>query len=363
MYHRRFVIRVFSLIAALLVTACRSATPTFPTATSDVAPPAAEATKPDGEPKTAEGETVTDSGSNQKGATTTMTAERFDNIIPLQRALILRNEEKMGMVFQSIRAEITEELRRPVKEGVQISSGKILEDYYDTDNILLLFPAEPINGLMGQFILILSVQSVDPTTPGVLEIRQAEMVQDGVQFSVQLEMKANAPINQRWAYTKHPDMRQVYVAMFDDPDTLVEGEVFHLAVLPTQSSTPQQARGQVGWTTLEFSLDPQLIEQSQVFDQCETLIEALDEEFTAKTGQYLQWSRPLVTLDTIEAVASTVENRQLQKGNAFNITLELPDQEITRGKRIRSLMQYPLTLIDEDGARRAGTIGCSISKL
>lgn len=355
MYHRGSVILVFSLVVVLAVTGCSLATPTLPSATSDVTPS-------DGEPKTTEDETVTDNGSNQKGATTTMTAESFDNIIPLQRALILRNEEKMGMVFQSIRAEISEQLSRGVRVGVQISSGRILEDYQDTDEILLLFPAEPINGLMGQFILMLSVQSVAPTTPGVLEIRQAEMVLDGEQFSVQLEMKANAPINHRWAYTRHPDMRQVYLAMFDDPNTLLEGEVFHLSVLPTQSSAPQQVPGQDGWTTLEFSLDPQLIGQSQIFDQCETLIEALDEEFTANTGQYLQWSRPLVSPDTIEVVASAAENRLLQKGYAFNITLEIHDQEITRNKRIRSMLQHPLTLIEKDGTRRAGTIGCSISK-
>lgn len=284
-------------------------------------------------------------------------------IIFLQRALIIRNENNMGMVIQNIRADISEQLRQGVDKDVQITSGKILEDYQDTDEFLLLFPAEPINGLKGDFILALSVQSIDPTKTGILKIRRAWMVQSGDQFSVQLEMKANTTINKRWAYTRHPNVRQVHFRMFDDPDNVLEGQVFHQAVFPVQSSTSLQVRSGDGWTTEEFILVPQLIKQSQLIDRCEMLLEALDEKFTAKTGEFLQWSKPLVTLNGIETVASEVENHSLRQGKliSFNITVELNGQEITRKKRIQPLLQHSLTLIQEDGSRQVGTIGISIS--
>ena len=283
--------------------------------------------------------------------------------IPLEKALVLRNDERMGMVFQSILADVSEELRQGVEEGVQITSGQIMEDYRTTDEFLLLFPAKPVNGLMGQFILALSVQSVDPTTPGILRIRRAWMVQTGERFSVQVEMKANAAINEGWAYTRHPAVRQVYVAMFDDPDTVLEGQVFHQVPFRFQPSAVPQVRSAADWTTAEFVLDPYLVEQSRLIDYGEMLLEALDATFTARTGQYLQWSRPLVTLGRIETVASEEENRLLQEGErvSFNVTVEMDDQEITRKKRIRPLVQHSLTLVQEDGTRRAGTIGISVS--
>lgn len=283
--------------------------------------------------------------------------------IPLERALALRNDERMGMVFQSILADVSEELRQGMEKGVEITSEQILEDYRVTDEFLLLFPAEPVNGLSGQFILALSIQSVDPATPGMLAVRQVWMDKNGEQFSVQAELRANAAINERWAYTRHPDVRQVYMAMFDDPETVVEGQVFHQVAFPFQPSTVPQVKRETDWTTAEFTLIPYLIEQSQLIDRSEMLLEALDKELTAKTGQYLQWSGPLVTFDSIEGVASEVENRLLQEGErvSFNVTIEMDDQEITRKKRLRPLVEHSLTLVQEDGTRRAGTIGISVS--
>ena len=361
-YHRRFVILTFSPITVLLMTACHSATQPFTTATLDVVPLAAETIEPDGESKTAEGETVTDN--YQKGTTIIMASERFDNtnIIPFQQALILRNEERMGTVIQSIRDKVSEQLRQGVKEGIQISSGKIREDYWDVDELLLLFPAEPINGLMGQFILTLSVQSTDSSKPGILNVRRAWMVQSNEQSSARVEIKANAAINERWGYTRHPDVRQVYVAMFDDPDMDFEGQVFHQTVFPVQPSLPRYVQSETDWTTIEFILAPPLIAQAQSIDLCEALLEALDAKFAKKTGLYLQWSKSLVTLDTIETVASEVENSLLQENEFFNVTIEFDSQEIIRRKRIKPLMRYPLTLIANDGTRRAGTIGCSFSR-
>lgn len=286
------------------------------------------------------------------------------NIISLKRALILRNQVRMGRTFHSIRDDITEELRYGGKGGFQISSGKILEDFQEFDELVLLFPADPINGLIGQFVLTLSIQNIDPVTPGVLKIRRAWMVQRGEKFFVMVEIKANTRADERWGYTRHPDVRQFYIAMINDPDIVLEYQLFHQTVFQFQPSTFRQIRIEAGWALAEFLLVPQLIQQSRLIDSGEMLLEALDEKFTIKTGEYLKWLRPLVTLEAIESIASKVENRLLLKGEflSFNVTVELEGQEITRRKRIQPMIKHPLTLIHEDGTRHPSSIGISVSR-
>jgi hypothetical protein len=266
----------------------------------------------------------------------------------------------MGSVNQSIRAEVSDRLRQGLGEGIQISRGQVLEDYQDTDELLLLFPAKPINGLEGQFVLSLKVQESTTATGGTLKLRQAQMLKQGTQFSVQMMMQGNATVAGSWGYTRHPSIRQVYVAMFDDPDRVYESQVFHQTVFPVQSLDLRSARSEDNWIAIEFVLPLQLIEQSQVIDSCEMLLEALDARLTTGTGQYLQWSNSLTTLDNIEAVASETERRSLQKGRLFNVTIELDNREITRGQRIRPVIRHALTLVEENGVKKAGTIGISI---
>jgi hypothetical protein len=270
----------------------------------------------------------------------------------------------MGMINQNVMADISTGIRQGEKEGIQITSGKILEDYQITDEFVFIFPAEPINGLKGQFILTLRVQSVDPTTPGILRIRRVWMVKSREQVSVMVEMKVNASVNERWAYTRHPDVRLVYNALFDDPDTVLEGKVFHQSVFPFQPSKYRQLGIEAGWSTVEFVLVSQLIEHSRLIDYCEMLLEALNEKFTAKTGYYLHWTKSLVTHQGIETGASEMENRLLQTGEllSFNVTIEWDSHEITRKKRIQAMIKHSLTLILENGTRQAGTIGISVSK-
>lgn len=283
------------------------------------------------------------------------------NMIPLQKAFILRNTESMGAVNQSIRAEVSDRLRQGLGDGIQISRGQILEDYQDRDELLLLFPAKAINGLEGQFVLSLRVQESTIATTETLRLRHAQMSKNRNQVSVQIVMQGNATVAESWGYTRHPEIRQVYVAMFDDPDQVSESEVFHQTMFPVQSSDLRSVRSEDNWIAVEFVLASQLIEQSQVIDSCEMLLDALDTRLTMGTGKYLQWSNSLTTLDNIEVVASEMELRSLQKERLFNVTIELDNREITRGQRIRPVIQHALTLIEENGVKYPGMIGISIN--
>lgn len=282
-----------------------------------------------------------------------------DDMIPLQGALILRRTESMGMVNQSIRAEVSDRLRQGLGEVIQISRGQILEDYQDTDELLLLFLAKPINGLEGQFVLSLKVQESTTATEAILKLQQAQMSKNGNQVSVQIMMQGNATVAGSWGYTRHPAIRQVYVAMFDEPHQVYESQIFHQTVFRVQSVDLRSVRSEDNLIAVEFVLPPQLIEQSQVIDSCEMLLEALDVRLTMGTGLYLQWSNSLTTLDNIEAVASEIERRFLQKGRLFNVTIELDNREITRGQRIRPVIRHALTLVEENGVKHPGIIDIS----
>jgi hypothetical protein len=349
------------LAVCLAMTACSSPKQKPSAVTSDKTPAITDTTAAEAGDKEAEHDTITVNDREEEQ----MLSEHSVGTVPLEKALILRTTERMGMVSHSLRTDISESLRRGVTEGVRISSGRYLEDYEDADEILLFFPAAPINGLAGQFILTLSVQSRSPDTPGYMAIQRAWMVQRNMQVAVHVALQADAPVNERWAYTRHPHLRVVHVAMFDDPDTVQEIQVFHQVPFSAEPEHARQIPGDADWTTVEFKPAPRFIEQSMAIDACESLLEVLNDRFAVKTGDFLQWSRQSVTVEGIDDLASEVENRLFEQGQparAFNVTVEVDSHELVRNKRVLPLVKHAVTLIQEDGAIRAGTIGCSLSR-
>jgi hypothetical protein len=282
--------------------------------------------------------------------------------IPVSQALVLCNQEQMGMAFQSYEADVSQSLRQGAPDGIQISSGEVAEDYRVREELLLLFPAAPINGLEGYFVLTLSVNPGGSARPCTLTARQAQMVQEGDRFAAQVELKADGQIDPGWAYTRRPGLRQVNVAMFDNPDMTVEGQVFHQVSFPVQQASLPAGTAS-GWTRATFPLDPYFIQQSRQIDHAERLLEAMDRAFTAQTNEYLQWSAPLVTASRIDAIAVDMEERLRQAGEAitFDVTVAMDGGEITRGKRLRPLVRHTLTLIGEDGTALSATISISAS--
>ena len=336
---QQLLIRVaIVILAILLMTAC----------VSDIPAPEVKS------------ETQTAIGNIQE--TTIMTPQIDQKVIPLNRALVLKFQERMGTETQSIQADVTNQLLQGLGNGVQISSGQILEDYQDTEQIVLLFVAAPINNLDGSFALTLYPQSGSASgEPGTLAIRETWIEPRGNQFVVLAEVQSDSSIGERWTYTRHPDTRQVYLAMYDDPNEVFEGEVFHQVPLSPWSTTSVPVSG-ADWSTIEFNLPPGYLDQSVTIDQCEILIEKLDPEISANTGEFLQWQRDLVTPETIDRVASDLEaSKLLPEGEFFNVTLKMLGEEITRNKRIRPFVEHPITIFEKYGSPRAADLGCSIS--
>jgi hypothetical protein len=181
------------------------------------------------------------------------------------------------------------------------------------------------------------------------------------EFIWQAEMMNDAPVSHSWSYTRRPQLRSLYLPLFDDPYENFASQVFHQVPLRTPYS-PNLPRSQSGWETVEIPLSGPLVNQSAPIDLCEQLLEELDSAFNRGDGEYLHWQQKQVTPEAIDRLAKQVEEGDLlARGETFNITLNIQGQETTRNKRVRSVASYPITLYDSDGAPVTATLGCSLS--
>lgn len=291
-----------------------------------------------------------------------MATNLLNNTITLQQALVLEHEEKNGIISDNIQAVISDSIKEGSIDGIQISNKTLFEDYRKYKSFLLLFPAKSINDLQGVFILSLGTKETGPKIPGFLSIRKAWMTQRGEKFSVFVEMKTNTSIDKHWAYTRYPKIRQVLISAYDDPNTAIQLPIFHKSLFPSQLLTSYQVQTKESWSVEEFVLPIEIIKQSKMIDRCEFLLEKLDRQFAISTGHFLQWSKALVTEKAIEQISSETEKFFLEKriNLSFNVTFESYNNTFTRKKKIRPLIQHPLTLIEANGEKLVGTIGISV---
>ncbi len=276
-----------------------------------------------------------------------------EELIPLQQALVLRDIERMGISSQRVLADITEILTAGSDSGFDFRAKVELEDSRDIDRLVLLFPAESINGLRG--CIVFSLHAADS---GPLAVRRAAAFRRDGKVWVRLETKPRSELVAQWAYSRRPAMRAVLLAGFDDPQEPLEAEIFHAAEFRRPRATPLAVNEHGDWTVVEFELSPDLIEESTLLDSCEQLLENLDNR---GASSYLEWTETQLSAAALEEVSADAERRILPSGQQFNVTLESGNAEMIRGKRLQPMVRYPITLIRENGTKTAASLGCSIS--
>lgn len=272
--------------------------------------------------------------------------------IIIQQALVLSEQERMGISTQRLRAEVPELLLPGSDAQVELWAGAETEDYRDRDRLLLILPAGPLNGLEGHFVLALGASGAGPVA-----VRRAQALRSDSRISVRLEAGSGAEIEGRWGYSLRPEMRKVSLASFDDPLAPVEAEIFHAADFQQEMVRPSVATAEGGWALLEFELPARLLDESRLLDGCERLLEQLDE----KSGGGLEWPEEAVSERALDEAATEMESLVLPAGRQFNLTLEVAGREMIRGKRLQPLVRFPITLTRSDGSKMAATLGCSVS--
>lgn len=273
--------------------------------------------------------------------------------ITLQQALVISERERMGITSQRLRDEAPDLLHAGGDARVELRSGTESEDRRDRDLLVLVLPAEPINGLKGHFVLTLGAVGAGPVA-----LRHAQALQGEGRISVRLEATPGAELEGRWSYSRRPQMRKVSLAGFDDPSAPFEAEIFHAAEFQQAAVRPMAASSEGGWTRLQFELPAQLLEESKLLDGCEQLVAELD---ARSGGSFLEWPEDAMSEEKLDEAANEMESRALPAGRQLNLTLEVSGREMIRGKRLQPMVSYPITLRRSDGSRVAATLGCSIS--
>ena len=273
--------------------------------------------------------------------------------ITLEQALVISEQERMGIPSQRLRAEVSDLLLAESEAQIELRPVTESEDYQDRDRLLLILPAGPINGLTGAFVLSLSVRGAGPVA-----LRRLQALRRNDRVAVHLETQAGNEVEGHWAYSRRPGMRKVLLASFDDPMTPVESEVFHASDFRQTTPRLLDAVAEPGWNRIEFRLPARMLEESRLLDSCERLLSSLDEK---SGGSFLEWKEAMVSEAALDEAATEIESQELPDGKQFNLTLEAGGRETTRGKRLQPLVSYPITLEQRDGSRLAATLGCSIS--
>ena len=276
-----------------------------------------------------------------------------DDAVLLGEAFIVVVQERMGIATQALRGEVTEPLLTNPAAEVQLRAGIDREDYQVRERLVLTLPAGPVNSLEGSFVLWVGASGAAPAA-----LRGAKATRSGEGVAVQLEARSNIEMEGRWAYSRHPGIREVSLASFDDPEEPIDAEIFHAANLQEAAIAPSSVALDGVWSRLRFDLTAPLLEKSRSLDGCERVLEDLDRR---AGGEYLRWPVRAVTEETLDAVGADIEEQVLAPGRKFNLTLQVGSREITRGKRLQPLIRYPITLVLDDGSSVAATLGCSIS--
>lgn len=285
-----------------------------------------------------------------------MTPTTNKEAIQPQRMMLLAVEDNMGVETHHMLREPSSGLARAAGEGITVRGDFFSEDFRQMEELLTLFPANVINGLAGTFIM-----TVSPSEPGSFAVRDPAIERRDNEFVWTAEIRSRAPVTRRWSYTRHPQLRHVYLPLFDDPFENLEAEIFHQVPLREGYSPPLAVQSD-DWERVEIPLPAALISQSVSIDQCAQLLEQLDNSFNIGEGEFLEWQQDKVTPEAIERIAAELEASGLfDRGQKFNITLDVRGQETTRNKRVRPVARYPITLFDSSGAPIPATLGCSIA--
>ena len=268
-------------------------------------------------------------------------------------AYIVLEQERMGTVTHALLADVTETVLTDPASVVGLRPGVDREDHHVRERLVLILPAQPINGLEGSFVLWVGAEGEAPAA-----VRGVTPIQTDGPVVLQLDARSEVEVRGRWAYSRRPGIREVTLTGVDDPDSRIEAEVFHAADLQSTNENPSVVPLDSGWKRLRFELTAPLIEMSTALDGCERVLEVLDHRVG---GRHLQWPEGVISEAELESASADVEERAPTTARRFNITFEMGGREITRGKRLQPLVRYPITLLRSDGSAVGAMISCSIS--
>jgi len=238
-------------------------------------------------------------------------------------ALVILNRESSGCPNgQIVKEDVTIEISKEDNRSATIYEIKNPEDIFDRNELYLLFPAMPVNGLTGDFVVKLWCNSERPEIKAYISLDYAKLHRDPDEnWVVSAKVKGNGLIHAKLLYSREAEVRNAWVSCPDaeiyEPYALTFFNVYPL----TGHLTIQQEKLSDRWQTLVLQFNSMLSKSAVDIDRCQTLLAALDKQFS--NDRPLLWDRKKVQAGILPMVASKAN--VFTEKVAFQILLKADD--------------------------------------
>lgn len=273
------------------------------------------------------------------------------NDITPSKALIIFTRESWGCLNgQEVKEDVSAKIAKDDCNFAIIQEIKNPEDIFNRYELYLIFPAKPVNGLTGNFVVKFWCNNDKPETKAYFSMDHARLYKKkGGNWILSIRAKGNGFIHAKMLYSRAPEIRQ---ALFSCPEAgvLQPNQLTFFNVYPLEGNfdgVPQQKLGGK-WQTLELTLNPIFLEGAVSVDKCQTFLDILDKQF-AVTGRPMVWERKKIQAETIQKLSS--QTGVSSEDKIFQVLLKADDGTMTKVSSYRFLphLRQKLALKNPDG--------------
>ena len=238
-----------------------------------------------------------------------------------EKALIIFTQENWGcLVGQKLKEDVTAPMAKDDGQFARLDEIKNPTDVDNRYELFLSFPAKEIDGLPGYYILKLGIAHEQPMEEGYLLIDQAKIVDSENGYSFRLKAKTKGMLRADLLYGKHPQLK---VGLFSCTEAgLFEPEEtsFFSAYEIEPDLGVKSKKLNKEWDEVDIPIDSFLLEKGRFIDECEGLLDALNNEFSASEDFAFLWDKSKVTTKDIKQIASKVERGKELK---FDVSVKM----------------------------------------
>lgn len=254
-----------------------------------------------------------------------------DQEITLKNAFLVVTYEIWGCIRkQGIKEDATDLIQHGDEQFIRIDEIKNTEDRNDRNELYIAFQAQEINGLPGYYILRLGIKHRDPLIHGYLFIDRARFIEKNESYLFELKAKAIGQIEAGLLYGRQPQLK---TGLFSCPEAELF-EPYTATFLKTheikQSLKIESKVINEEWDEIHIVIDPSLLKEARLIDECEELLDTLDKEFSSSQDFIFLWDKSKVMSNLEDIILSTEQRTKLKYNILMKIMYKNTREEITR---------------------------------
>ena len=275
-----------------------------------------------------------------------------------EKALIIFTQENWGcLVGQKLKEDVTALVTEDDGQFARLDEIKNPEDVDNRYELYLSFPAKEIDGLPGYYVLKLYIEQEEPMEDGHLLIDQAKIVDSENGYSFRLKAKTKGMF--LWAdllYGKHSELKEGFFSC-PDADLYEPQEMSFFSAYEVYSDLDIHFRELPGgWSEVDIPIDSFFLEEGRLVDQCEELLDVLDEELSAFKGLAFLWADTSVTIENIERIVSQMEHGKTFR---YSVSTEIIEEDSSEelnisGEESIPVLRQRITVIKKSNGQPTG---------